>query len=262
MYKQWRWGFCLLAGGVWLTVNCGGCRHGETAAAPPPERPVLTALRIEAPIVVDGKLDEPAWRDAVIYRLKPLQDAVLPEEEWESGSVRLLRDGKRLYVGIEFQDRDVQAHGDRDQQRHYLMGDLAEIFIKPENASCYWEIYVTPRGHKTVYFFPSRGYYGMAPIFDAPITPGLETAAVVDGTLNDYTDTDRGWSAEVSIPLTSLKGVDGRPLAADVPWTVLISRYNYGVQLSTRPVLSAVPQLPKADFHVPERFGALKVHGE
>ncbi len=262
MNKQWRRGLRLLAGGVWLMASCGGCRHGGAATEPPPERPVLAAQRIDAPIVVDGKLDEKAWSMAPVYQLRPLQNAVLPEGEWEGGSVRLLRDRDRLYVGVAFQDRDVQAHGDGDQQRHYLMGDLAEIFIKPANASCYWEIYVTPRGHKTVYFFPSRAYYGMAPVFDAPITPGLEAAAVVDGTLNNYTDTDRGWSAEVSIPLTSLKGVDGRPLAADVPWTVLVSRYNYGVHMSTRPVLSSVPQLPKADFHVPECFGALKMNGE
>ena len=167
----------------------------------------------------------------------------------------------------EVQDRDGVPFA-REQLRIALnekrsrLGDLAEIFLKPENTSCYWEIYVTPRGHKTGYFFPSRAYCGLASVFDAPIIPGIEAAAVVDGSLNDYTDTDRGWSAELSIPLRSLKGLDGRPLTADTPWTILGCRYNYGVHLSTRPVLSSVPQLPKADFHMLERFGTLKTVSE
>ncbi len=260
--RGWRKGV-FLAGCACLMAGSGGCRHGgETEGMPPAERPVLKAVEIATPITVDGKLSEDAWRTAPAYSLKPLQNAILPATEWEGGTIRLLRDRERLYVGIEFQDRDVQAHGDRDQQRHYLLGDLAEIFLKPENTSCYWEIYVTPRGHKTGYFFPSRAYCGLASVFDAPIIPGIEAAAVVDGSLNDYTDTDRGWSAELSIPLRSLKGLDGRPLTADTPWTILGCRYNYGVHLSTRPVLSSVPQLPKADFHMLERFGTLKTVSE
>ena len=55
---------------------------------------------------------------------------------------------------------------------------------------------------------------------------GLRVTAHIDGTLNDGSDHDRGWTAEMAIPLKEL-ATAGVPLDHDHPWTVLAGRYNY-----------------------------------
>ena len=61
--------------------------------------------------------------------------------------------------------------------------------------------------------------------------PGLRAAAHVDGTLNDNTDRDRGWTAELALPWSSLELLargDGRalpPRDGDT-WRMDFSRFN------------------------------------
>jgi hypothetical protein len=60
--------------------------------------------------------------------------------------------------------------------------------------------------------------------------PGLKTAVAVDGTLNDDSDRDRGWTVELAFPWQSLKWLanDGRalpPKDGDV-WRMDFSRFN------------------------------------
>src|SRR5690606_23896050 len=61
--------------------------------------------------------------------------------------------------------------------------------------------------------------------------PGLKTAVQVDGTLNDSTDTDRGWTVELALPwsgMTALAHADQRslpPRHEDI-WRMDFSRFN------------------------------------
>ncbi len=61
--------------------------------------------------------------------------------------------------------------------------------------------------------------------------PGLEWGVHVDGTLNDSSDRDRGWTVELAIPWQSLQilaQADGRalpPEEGDV-WRIDFSRFN------------------------------------
>ena len=61
--------------------------------------------------------------------------------------------------------------------------------------------------------------------------PGLQTAVHVDGTLNDPTDRDRGWTVELAFPWRGMKWLakaDGRalpPRDGDV-WRIDFSRFN------------------------------------
>jgi hypothetical protein len=45
--------------------------------------------------------------------------------------------------------------------------------------------------------------------------PGLKSAVAIDGTLNDNSDTDRGWTVELALPWKSMNWLakgDGRSL--------------------------------------------------
>lgn len=165
----------------------------------------------------------------------------------------MLYDEQRVYVGVAFADRDVVQEDDQDQRFHFRTGDVAETFLKPAGASHYWELYVTPNGRKTSLFFPSRGRLGLPSAMTE--MPGLHVAAKVDGTLNDWQDEDRGWTAVLSIPLAALAahGVAPPPVG---DWTVLVARYNYGRQLP-KVELSSFPRMPRAAWHDHEHWARL-----
>jgi len=59
--------------------------------------------------------------------------------------------------------------------------------------------------------------------------PGLKTAIHVDGTLNDPTDTDRGWSVEIALPWQALARIAGSKSAPEDGslWRVNFSRVEW-----------------------------------
>jgi hypothetical protein len=216
----------------------------------------MIAVHTATPLVVDGKLDEPVWKTAPAYQLLPMPGTA-PEPRsslHENASVRLAWDAKYLYLGAEFRDSDVVAEGKADNLRHYLLGDVCELFLKPGNQTWYWELYVTPAGRQTTFFFPGAGR--QLPSCLRTDTP-LVVAAEVQGSLNDWHDRDQGWTAEMAVPL-SLLTAHGEHFAPASPWRILIGRYNYSRYLSETE-LSSYPALSKIDFHWLNEYAHLRL---
>jgi hypothetical protein len=90
--------------------------------------------------------------------------------------------------------------------------------------------------------------------------PGLRHAVHVDGTLNDSSDIDRGWSVELALPWDGLRLLaDGRPLPpndGDV-WRIDCSRFQHftpqGEKLE-RAVGWTWNKHGHYDSHIPETF--------
>ncbi len=210
------------------------------------------------PITLDGRLDKAVWRSAPAYALTRPADDARPDGDTtphEAGTVRFARDSRCFYAAFDFTDRDIVQESDQDQQHHYRTGDVAELFLKPLGGTHYWELYATPNGRKTAFFFPGRGRLGLPSSFT--YTSELRVAARVDGTLNDWKREDRGWTAEMAIPLAELAAA-GVPLDEEHPWSVLAGRYNYGLQLP-RVELSSFPALPETNYHLYERYRRLQL---
>jgi hypothetical protein len=232
-----------MRGLIWLIVSASipGCRAAQ---------PVELVLQTELAVRVDGILDDPCWRVAPTHRL------VMPggRTTIEHATVQFAFDDEHLYLAVRSDDRDVVQELERDQQHHYTAGDVVELFIKPLGHPAYWEFFVTPGGWKTAQFFPSRGRLGL-PSSMAYVS-GLQGAAKTDGTLNDPSDDDRGWSAELAVPLAEIE----RQAGASPELTVLVGRYNYGRHLD-RKELSSWPGLPLADFHDHAQYRLLQLGG-
>jgi hypothetical protein len=106
-----RWG--------WVLATVAAVFPGPIRAAdPPPPPPTIHIARATGPIVVDGDLSDPAWKDAA-----PI------EQWWETNPGdnvepkvrnvgRLAYDDKYLYIGLEFDDPDPKKirapYADRD----------------------------------------------------------------------------------------------------------------------------------------------------
>ena len=230
-------------------------------------REEVVAVKTTAPVVLDGKLDEADWKNAPAYTMVhaggQYDGADWDVQEFfakgvvEPGKLRVLWDDKYLYVGVEFTDRDLYAEAKEDQQHSYKTGDVAEIFLKPVNKRWYWELYVTPLGNKTAFYYPGRGTLGLPSGFpDKLPLKGLKSAAFAVGTVNDPSDQDVKWTAEMAIPRDEI--CRDTKLAPDVPWLIFFGRYNYGKDLEVKEN-SCFPYQPALNYHNHAGYAALKM---
>ena len=227
-----------------LTFGCAGHR----AAAP---RPIMVATRTAAPVQIDGELREPVWRLAATY---PLGQRGTSTQE--SGRVQVAWDESALYLAVHFEDSDVVAEGEKDQLHHYQMGDVVELFLRPADSTWYWEKYATPHGRKTEFFFPGRGSLPLPSCFAEDQRRNMRVAATVDGSLNDWHDRDRGWTAEIAVPVEDLAELGDR-FGPGSKWHLLVARYNYSRYLDHRE-LSSAPILPELNFHLLEGYAEIE----
>ncbi|MDY6913307.1 MAG: carbohydrate-binding family 9-like protein [Planctomycetota bacterium] len=243
---------------VCVLLLCGSCCKHECPGRPDSASPItMVAGYTDTPVKVDGKLDDPAWEKAVVYKMNlPADHAAKGRKLQAGGEVRLAWDDRYFYVAVVFQDYDIVAEGDADQLHHYRLGDLCELFLKPNDQTWYWELYVTPRGKKSSFWFPGRGR-GLPSCFKYKC--GLKVAARCDGTLNDWRDKDKGWTGEMAMPISNLTA-RGEKFGPDADWRILVARYNYDrYSAYGGPELSATSPLSIASYHLLEEYAILKL---
>ena len=239
-----------------------GCQSTTAPAELNPPR--TTAVKVCGKITVDGKLDEKCWQKAPEYVLghvnnsggdHPAVQAVIAKDKYEKMYVRCLYDNKYLYVAIRAEDGDVVAYNRQDQEFLFRDCDLVEVFIKPVKANYYWELYATAAGNKSSCFYPSAGTLVNSAINKENLMPGMLVAAQVDGTLNNWKDNDRGWTAEIAIPLTELNK-HGIPFAPGNEWTIFFARYNYSKDFR-KWQYSGYPAPPIVSSHLLENYSPI-----
>jgi hypothetical protein len=93
---------------------------------------------------------------------------------------------------------------------------------------------------------------------------GLQTAVKIDGSLNDHSDIDKGWSLEMAIPWTSLSLLaNGRnlpPKNLDV-WNMFLGRFQklmvHGKEIQPHPA-TALNSHDVYDTHLPEKWSKVQ----
>jgi hypothetical protein len=196
----------LVVGLVTLIACTAAITEAQQAAAEPDSARVLRALRIQSAVRIDGLLDDSAWASAEVatsFRQREPREgasATLPTE------VRVLWDDEALYVAARMYDRSpdsiiallarrdevtpsdeffVGIDGDRDRRTAYVFS-------------------VTPRGTRTDVLIYNDNMRD--PSWDAV----WQAATRID---------ERGWTAEMRIPLTQLR------VRGDAPWGVNFFRW-------------------------------------
>ncbi|HNX26309.1 MAG TPA: carbohydrate-binding family 9-like protein [Phycisphaerae bacterium] len=241
--------FSLLMG-VGFIAGCANDANNMSAG----KTPDIDALYTAVPVNVDGKLDDPVWKNAKAYSLSiPCDRAARGESLKDAGEVRFAWDNKYLYIAGKFTDSDIQANGTENGMHHYNWGDLMEVFLWPSDFSWYWELYVTPMSKKSTFFFPAKSYLGMASCYD--YTCELTVAAQYKGTLNKWGDVDMFWTAEMAVPVSELTK-RGEKFGPGANWRILVGRYNYSVYIDRQgPELSSFPKLGKPNYHLCDEYG-------
>jgi hypothetical protein len=231
----------------------GGALGAQTRPAPP--IPTYEVRRAAAPIVIDGKLDDKAWAAAATAEL------TFP---WESQTgakqktvARLLWDDDSLYVSYDCEDADITARFTQRDDPTYR-DDAVEIFINPRPAQqvvAYIGLEMNARG--VLYDYLSVGVTPTSRLFFKRFNlEGVKVAAALNGTLDDRTDKDRGWSLEASIPWVGFEEFSRRPAAGTV-WTFNLNRWD-GVEPARRMSIWSDSMQERPGPHAPQRFGEMR----
>ena len=239
---------------MWIVGCKGGLQSQNNHAGA-----AVQASHARTPVVVDGKLDDEVWLHARAYPMQASLDKIAEGRPMqESGMVRLAWDKEYLYVGLELTDSDIVAEGKADNQLHYSFGDVAEVFLKPDDYTWYWELYATPAGKMSTFWFPGRGRLGLPSCFEGHHFD-MKVAAQCEGTLNNWQDKDIRWTAEMAIPVSELTA-RGESFDPQARWHILVARYNYSRYLPlSGPEYSMVPQLSQTNYHLLEEYARLEL---
>lgn len=212
--------------------------------------------RAATPPVIDGKLDDPAWKSAAVIDKFP---AFWKHVESGDGTrARLLWDDDALYFSATMTDAELRSFGTKRNDMLWN-GDVFELFLKPsENQPAYYEFQVNPIGVILELPFARRGE-DFSKL--AALPPwGLSAVAVCDGTVDHPGDHDRSWSVEGRIPWSAFARTGGRP-EPGTAWRFAICRYDYG-PMGSAPVLTSSAPLRLPSFHRFEDYGLLRFQGQ
>lgn len=219
--------------------------------------PHYTAYRLKEPIDVDGVLSEHVWQSAP--RSSRFVDLISGQPALHDTRAALLWNDNHLYVGYWVEEPNVTATLTERDSPIYENNDV-EFFVAGKDSYYEFEINAFNTIYEVFFIWEKaydQGGFASVPEFARanpkvkPFNgvgfkthprggrlgswawdfPGLQTAVHVNGTLNQSTDKDSGWTVELAFPWPGMKWLaqaDGRslpPKNGDV-WRMDFSRFN------------------------------------
>lgn len=233
------------------------------ACAPKTEAPTEVPIRTyNAPkatgaITIDGILDEADWQNA------PLSDAFadirgvdFEPKPIKQTHMKMLWDNENLYIAGIIEEDNVTASLTEHDAIIYHDNDW-EVFIDPDqDCRFYFEIELNAL-NTVMDLLMDRPYRDGGKFYLPWDLRGLKTAVHVDGTLNDASDTDKGWTVEMAIPIASLCVEFQKPEELlEKDWKIGFSRVEWLKEGGPEENWVWNPT-GMVDMHQPERWGVL-----
>ncbi len=190
--------FCISAGAA--SANAQSATPSQTAASSqaakpgPADVPSLAAVRISTPIVLDGRLDEDAWKSSPAATGFVQREPDEGKPAAERTEFRVLYDDVAIYVGARMFDREPARIVRRLTRRDDDAGGIADYLI----------IGFDPRhDHLTGFYFTVSAAGALA---DGRVYNDSSTDSSWDGVWEAEVSIDeQGWCAEMRIPLSQLR---------------------------------------------------------
>ena len=262
-----RRGWGRLVGGLVLT--------GSTiaAAAEPTPAPLgYVCGRVATPVVVDGVIDDPSWASAPWSAdFQDIEGGKKPAPRHRT-RVKLLWDAEFLYIAAELTEPHVWGKLTEHDAVIFQDNDF-EVFLDPDGDNHkYFELEINALNTEWDLYLP-KPYRDGSQADNGWEIPGLKKAIKIQGTLNDPSDTDTGWTVELAIPweaLTPNAGMPTPPRDGD-QWRINFSRVEWDTTVENGKYVK-VPKQPEhnwvwspqgvIDMHRPERWGYLQFSTE
>ncbi|MDO1449282.1 carbohydrate-binding family 9-like protein [Rhodocytophaga aerolata] len=253
-----------------------------------------TSCRTPKSIEINGDLEKPVWQRA--QKSPRFVDMVTGEPGFFDTRSAVLWDDQNLYIAFWVEEPFVQAHLTERDSLIFNENDI-EVFIDGDDA--YYEFEINALGTVYEVFFIWRDAYKKGSKFDVPEFdlidqkalsfggnedrmadsfwhgrhprktrwafinwdfPGMQSAVRVQGTINDNTDIDKGWTVELAFPWAGMKSLaNGRslpPKDGDT-WRLFLGRFQKltpsGQEVNPHPAW-AWNRHGVYDTHLPECF--------
>ena len=190
--------------------------------------------RAHTAINIDGKLDEFVWSAAP--QINTFHRVTVGQEFGDIPQVtraRMVWDDEALYFAFTCRDTDIWAIYTDEDDRMWSE-EVVEVFIDPDgDGRDYLEFQVNPLNAHVDLHIISLNPWDSSIEWDID---GVRNAVDVIGTVNDSSDTDVGWTAEIAIPwpafLPQITGGE-RPQVGDM-WRLNLYRIERGAGAGVR----------------------------
>ena len=188
--------------------------------------------KTNSPIDIDGRMDEMIWQKAdwtddfidIEGEMKPIPPL--------KTNVKMLWDDNYFYFFCKMQEPHIWAKLKERDSVIFYDNDF-EIFIDPDgDTHNYYEFEMN--AFNTVWdLFLSQPYReANCKVLDSWDIQGIKTAVHINGTLNDPTDEDIGWSVEIAYPWKVLEECAVQcPPQQDDQWRVNFSRVQWKTEI-------------------------------
>lgn len=219
--------------------------------------------RARTPPHIDGKLDERAWRAAAwTTDFVDIEGSRKPIPRFRTRA-KILWDEQYLYVGAELEEPEVKATLTEHDSVIFHDNDF-EVFLKPPGgAPGYFEFEINALNTGWDLYL-NRPYSQGGKADNSWDIPGLKTAVVIHGTLNDPSDTDHGWTVEIAFPWSAFASrlpVTRPEIKIGDQWRINFSRVEWKVGQTKEDNWVWSPQ-GVINMHVPEHWGYLHFRGQ
>lgn len=217
---------------------------------------------------LDGRLDKPFWETAAWSDwFVDIEGDLRPAPALRT-RMKMLWDDEALYIGVEMEEPHLWATLTERDSVIFHDNDI-EVFLNPTNDRlCYYEFEMNALNTVWDLFLP-KPYRDGGQADNSWDIAGLRTAVHLDGTLNDPSDEDRGWSVEIAMPWAAFDrhpGGGGAPAPGET-WKVNLSRVEWDLEvvdgayrkIAGRPEHNWVwSPMGLIDMHLPERWGVVR----
>ncbi len=188
------------------------------------------ARMAKRPIKVDGKLKEHDWKQAVLISdFEDIEGASKPKPAF-STTVKMMWDSQYLYIGAVLEEPHLWGTLKKHDDIIYRDHDF-EVFIDPMgDGEQYFEIEINVLG--TIMDLFMNKPYKKGGTFDMEWnTTGIQSKIIANGTINDNTDIDSGWTVEMAIPFTAISRNNriASPSTTN-PWRINFSRVQWTLE--------------------------------
>jgi hypothetical protein len=236
-------------------------------------------LRVNGPIVIDGIGNELAWQTAPeVGEFSRFNSANYTGDDLKvpnRTTAKMLWDDENIYFLIAVDDPDIWSTMIERDKNCLCQEETIEIFIDPDgDGKDYAEIHINSLGTINDIWITdaTMNLNGKTNEKGEPLTwpdlyawtlEGMRYAVTNYGTVNNKSDEDNGSVFEFAMPWDGFGKIAGSAVIPPGPgdvWRVNINRYE-------RPTrghedLSAWAPLKRGSYHVPERFGYIKLINE
>ncbi|MFN7933113.1 MAG: carbohydrate-binding family 9-like protein [Bryobacteraceae bacterium] len=224
--------------------------------------------RTAKPIVIDGKLDDPAWTSAPYTPFFiDIEGDKKPKPRF-STRAKMLWDDQYFYIAAELEEPHLWAVYTKHDSVIFHQHDF-EVFLDPDGDGLNYFEFEMNVLNTTWDLFLNKPYKDGGKADNGWEIPGLKTAVHANGTINNPSDTDKGWTLEIAFPWSAFNR-GPRPARKPAPgdtWRVNFSRVEWQIRHDGRRY-EKIQNAPEDNWvwspqgvinmHVPEHWGYVK----